>query len=643
MKKALMKRHDSEEATTSSNKIYQKIKNTKKGKKESGEIGSNEQTLISEMENTSKSKDTISHNTKMSKIKISKIEKQQRTNKFLGKKKEREDEIEILSEGKYSSIEKSKPHKSKNINLIHLNENEDPQDEENSEFTESITKRADKNKNKTIFVKSYSQKLNEDNINEIFGKFGSISKIKINKNNSCLVEFKEKSTFKYVMKNKNKIYLSGKKLKVAPSIKGIRKNDIFEIKENINENSRNKQINDKRDKIETETDKYIEIGNEKVKIEEVDKYALLDKKIQILSNEVEKNKAEIDNLKMSIGLLTEINNQTEINSKANFNYLNKKLKLMTNAYKILYMRKLANLLLNKIYNKYHSNLIKVRVQVGKIKKDIIVVKENIKTINNIDSIQVNLLIDFLRFIWDHSSSIIHIQDRTFQFQKEILSEYMNISNKGKKLNLEESVELQEIINVIFEKEEEKNSSISNKNNRKDSNLVIAIKRALKRKMKVSPNTDESEKAKSVISLSNSEEAEESNFEISENQLKNFIKEELREININSLLSKLVKKIKINVQGSEIFEDNTIEITGRIYYNVWKETFTKEKYRLKNKYIKYNEMKSIMSLEKMGYYTYQLLEGAKIDFFKDDLQISTKTLKEVKLIRIQRVLLILKNN
>lgn len=29
------------------------------------------------------------------------------------------------------------------------------------------------------------------------------------------------------------------------------------------------------------------------------------------------------------------------------------------------------------------------------------------------------------------------------------------------------------------------------------------------------------------------------------------------------------------------------------------------------------MKSIMSLEKMGYYTYQLLEGAKIDFFKDD--------------------------
>ena len=147
--------------------------------------------------------------------------------------------------------------------------------------------------------------------------------------------------------------------------------------------------------------------------------------------------------------------------------------------------------------------------------------------------------------------------------------------------------------------------------------MIAIKRALKRKIKVSQNTDESEKAKSVISLPNSEEAEESNFEISENQLKNFIKEELREININSLLSKLVKKIKINVQGSEIFEDNTIEITGRVYYNLWKETFTKEKYRLKNKYIKYNEMKSIMSLEKMGYYTYKLLEGAKIDFFKDD--------------------------
>ena len=77
---------------------------------------------------------------------------------------------------------------------------------------------------------------------------------------------------------------------------------------------------------------------------------------------------------------------------------------------------MANLLLNKIYNKYHSNLIKIMVQVGKIKKDIIVVKKNIKTINNIDSIQVNLLIDFLSFISDHTSSIIHIQDKTFQFQ-----------------------------------------------------------------------------------------------------------------------------------------------------------------------------------------------------------------------------------
>ena len=148
--------------------------------------------------------------------------------------------------------------------------------------------------------------------------------------------------------------------------------------------------------------------------------------------------------------MAEINNQNKIKSKANFKYLNKKLRLIENVYKMLFMGKLANLLAFKIYNKYAKVLKKLKIQIGKDQKDIIVAKGNRKEFNNIDNTKVNLIIDFLRFIWNKTSSIIHLKKRNFPFQKEVLSEYLKVKNSsGKKINVDETIELKKISSVLY--------------------------------------------------------------------------------------------------------------------------------------------------------------------------------------------------
>ena len=157
-------------------------------------------------------------------------------------------------------------------------------------------------------------------------------------------------------------------------------------------------------------------------------------------------------LNVSIRIMEEINNQTEIYSKEKLNNMNKKLELILNVYRILYMRKLANLLLEQLYKKYSNYLEKIKIQIGKKNKyTFIAVKDEVLSLNKIDRMQVNLIIDFLKFIWDKGSSIIHINDKRIKIQKEILFEYIKISkNNNQKQNPENLMEINELIGIIFE-------------------------------------------------------------------------------------------------------------------------------------------------------------------------------------------------
>ena len=122
---------------------------------------------------------------------------------------------------------------------------------------------------------------------------------------------------------------------------------------------------------------------------------------------------------------------------------------------MLFMRKLANLLLVKIYNKYSNNLGKGYID----KRTIIAISTNKKKLGGVDVDQINLVIDYLRFVWDKCSNIIHINDESFPLQKEIFFECLkpskNISDKN--LKNKKFLEVNEIIGLIFDTDNEENN------------------------------------------------------------------------------------------------------------------------------------------------------------------------------------------
>ena len=123
--------------------------------------------------------------------------------------------------------------------------------------------------------------------------------------------------------------------------------------------------------------------------------------------------------------------------------------LLLNSYKVLFIRKLANLLLEEIYSNYSDFLIKAGIS----QKTIIAVNPTISGIGEIPCYQINLLIDFLRFILKKCSSAIHINDENFPLQKEIFYEYLRTIKKtsDKIEKTVEPMEINDIIGLIFEK------------------------------------------------------------------------------------------------------------------------------------------------------------------------------------------------
>ena len=72
----------------------------------------------------------------------------------------------------------------------------------------------------------------------------------------------------------------------------------------------------------------------------------------------EKNEKEKKQFLKLVGILTEINFKNEKYLKNNveikINNLKNKLELITNSYKVLYIRKLSNIFLNELYERYYK-------------------------------------------------------------------------------------------------------------------------------------------------------------------------------------------------------------------------------------------------------------------------------------------------
>ena len=121
--------------------------------------------------------------------------------------------------------------------------------------------------------------------------------------------------------------------------------------------------------------------------------------------------------------------QTKINYNKKIYILQKKYNMVLNSYKILFYRKIWNLILDFVLKQYNQFFIKTdkifyNDEKPKHKQDmfeIIIAKENI---NGVKMKLLNLLIDFFNFIKDTTSSIIHLVFK-YKSQIEILYNIMD--------------------------------------------------------------------------------------------------------------------------------------------------------------------------------------------------------------------------
>ena len=581
-------------------------------------------------------------------LKPEKTQEENRLNRFLGKKREKTKE-------RYISIKEAK--KKKNL-LTHLKKEKINlhyirSDDSNADNTRNKNEKSNKEENRTIFVRAYFDKMTKTELNEIFKKYGDISMIQVKSPKISLIEFKDKISADKVIKNKNKIFHKGRKLKVEYSKNQIndgnqsvfiKETENIELSES-NDNTDKSELSLKKDDGDEDKFSYLEKKIKKLekkysklegKYEELEgKNKELEGKNNDLEGENEQRKNEINNLKIYTNIMSEINNQVEILSNNNFSYINNRLELILNSYKIIYMRKLSNLLLEQIYKKYSTNLSKAKVSCGKIRKTIIVVFEPINYPKKFDSYQVNLLIEYLRFIWDKSSSIIHVNDKDFPYQKEIFHEYLKgtiKTNKDKNIN-NNSISVGNLVTILFESNDEMKYNLNNnknKNHTEENKISNLIEEMLPDKK--SNSNDDSEffflnkkENGKFIYLSDTEESKESNYDIDENEVKKYIENNCKEFDFSSQLSKLIKLIKLN-KDNKNYGNTITQINAEMFYKLWKNSFQTENIKKKDNYVKYIKLDKIQSLKEMGNLLCELLDGINVDVFVDDPKNIDKIIK-----------------
>ena len=157
---------------------------------------------------------------------------------------------------------------------------------------------------------------------------------------------------------------------------------------------RNKIEIERHEKKETKKEEtYLDIEKEKAKNDGEEN--VIPKILEVLNNltrDVQNLKNVVENQNKIINIMNDIDNQKDIYYKTTINGINKKVKLIMNSYKILYMRKLANLLLQKIYKKYSHCLGKTYIEYGnkkeKKKVDVIAVFPGIKKLDTVESYNI---------------------------------------------------------------------------------------------------------------------------------------------------------------------------------------------------------------------------------------------------------------
>ena len=447
-------------------------------------------------------------------------------------------------------------------------------------------------------------------------------------------------------------------------------------KVDLNQNIGNKDNNikektiDRNNKIENK--KSIEISlssvNERLKEDEIimELFKKKENKImegmKIIEEEQKKIKEEQKKIKEELQL-TDLN---MIIQDQEIKILENKNNMSLNAYKILYFRKIANILLEKIFENYSDKFFKTESIFKQGDKEkpgykanyfpIIIAKEKI---GNFSINMINLLIDYLMYIKDFTLFFNHIV-KNFPIQLEILLSKFGDSNIKKDENNNYIIETSFLINTLLgddniqEKKNDKKENIEDikekkeenmeevpKENKIPNNIIKDIKdkdkdieekkegnlkgRTIKKKNNNRININEGQMAKNKLMVKiddiiNSLKFNEQNF--SENDIINKIKE----LNLEKLLTKEneftknelskiehIKELRdiINKNKDSLREGNIIDI----YYifQEWKNSFN-QSYKAEENFKKlviYDEKIELSDIKKVASYLINVPNKEKI--------------------------------
>ena len=537
--------------------------------------------------------------------------------------------------------------KGANIHFISIDDSDSESDNDSRiDNTEIINK---KRKERTIFAKSSKKKVTESDLSQIFEKYGKISKVKLISDYSALVEFINKTSVETIMNNKNKIFFKGNILQIEKARKAIHEKLVLKKKKITKHETQDDQRilnaivpgekeekeDEKVDKQEKEDEKFINIEIKEGKLENKDRFSLFEEKVSRLADEVTQLKKEntkrvkeIDDLKISLNIIAQINEQRDIQYKSRMDVINKNMRLILNSYKLLYIRKLANIILEQIYIKYSEDLGRGKIQVGKNKHNIFALLPTSQQKYRTDYYQINLTIDFLRFIWDKCSSIIHLQEKDFPLQIELFHEYLKVSgSSSENIDLKEGIAIDKLINLIFNDKDSQKSKRS-QNQRKNNLLANAIKKLLKNKKKPNTTNKNANGDNFIIQLTDSDDSDEIDVQYDEKEIKNVVKNNLEEFNVGKQIKKLIKLIVNNNDFKNLIETEGVEINCKYLYNKWKETFKSQNYKKKKEYQEYFKEGKITTLEEMGKFVCKILKEKKLKIFITDPKGVDKNIKKM---------------
>ena len=274
------------------------------------------------------------------------------------------------------------------------------------------------------------------------------------------------------------------------------------------------------------------------------------KAIESLNNKIKKNEDDIKKLKeensairISFSLQKNLNNQISIYSRKKIMILENHYQRIINSYKLLYFRKMSNLILEYLFEKYNQYFAKTdnffldetKPEEKQRKLAIIGVSNRYNEISSINKNLINLIIDYLMYMKDITSSIIHISKSDYKIQIEILSEYI-----GKEIENTDGnyyISSLDLINLLFDDKEKEQENCGNKNititNNNEDEEEILPKKLGNNKVKnqnfsedistigISDNSEENKNGK--LSLQNKSNMENNKLKIGDSLNNNNIK------------------------------------------------------------------------------------------------------------------------